>query len=145
MGLAGPARLGSGSGSGSGPGGNHRDGSSKDIAAGKDGGSGIEGQNYLISLDRKITRKQEDAVLDKIMKSGAVVRDLFDYRVRFLSCFHCSLGARADALRVQVFKGILFSVGKTGDKGLSAWESTLASLQGVKSVEEDSVVHVAGA
>lgn len=40
-----------------------------------------------------------------------------------------------------MYKGILFSPG-SGALGLEGWKSGLGGLQGVKYVEEDTIVHI---
>ncbi|GAA5840519.1 hypothetical protein JCM3766R1_000684, partial [Sporobolomyces carnicolor] len=75
----------------------------------------------LITLERTVTNDVKDKILDILLRSGAVVKQTYDYRV---------------------FKGILFTVPQNNDKGLTAWQSSLGKQDGVKYVEEDSVVRI---
>lgn len=40
----------------------------------------------------------------------------------------------------QVFKGVLFTVPSMSDRGLASWQSALLREDGVKIVEEDTIV-----
>ena len=42
---------------------------------------------------------------------------------------------------LQVYKGVLFTIPTSADKGLSSWQSDLLELDGVKEVERDTIVH----
>ncbi|POY76208.1 hypothetical protein BMF94_0403 [Rhodotorula taiwanensis] len=75
--------------------------------------------NYLVTLDRSINNVNKDKILDVLLRLGAVVKQEYDYRV---------------------YKGILFTVPASADKGLTSWSSALASQDGVKYVEKDEVV-----
>ncbi|GAA5845825.1 hypothetical protein JCM11251_001815 [Rhodosporidiobolus azoricus] len=75
--------------------------------------------NYLVTLDRSITNSAKDKILDVLLRSGAVVKEEYNYRV---------------------YKGILFTIPSSTDKGLSAWETSLTRETGVKYVEEDQLV-----
>ncbi|GAA5956276.1 hypothetical protein JCM3765_005614 [Sporobolomyces pararoseus] len=77
--------------------------------------------NYLITLERSATNDVKDKILDILLRSGAVVKQTYDYRV---------------------FKGILFTVPQSDDKGLTSWQSSLGKQEGVKYVEEDSIVKI---
>ncbi|GAA5910619.1 uncharacterized protein JCM6883_003232 [Sporobolomyces salmoneus] len=77
--------------------------------------------NYLITLERSVTNDVKDKILDILLRSGAVVKQTYDYRV---------------------FKGILFTVPQNDDKGLTSWQTSLGKQEGVKYVEEDSVVKI---
>ncbi|GAA5873498.1 hypothetical protein JCM8547_005447 [Rhodosporidiobolus lusitaniae] len=76
-----------------------------------------DSNNYLITLERSITNSAKDKILDVLLRSGAVVKEEYNYRV---------------------FKGVLFSA--PNDKGLKAWESSLEKVDGVKYVEKDQTV-----
>ncbi|ORY88563.1 hypothetical protein BCR35DRAFT_301302 [Leucosporidium creatinivorum] len=78
-----------------------------------------ETANYLVTLSRTISNASKDKLLDVLMRQGAVVKQVFDYRV---------------------FKGVLFTVPSTSDRGLSSWQSALLKEDGVKIVEEDTIV-----
>ncbi|GAA5947059.1 hypothetical protein JCM3775_006978 [Rhodotorula graminis] len=73
--------------------------------------------NYLITLDRFISNRAKDDVLDKLMDLGVVVKTAFDYRV---------------------YKGYLVSVPAT--KGLADWQPALLAMSGVKAVEVEQAV-----
>ncbi|BGP19834.1 hypothetical protein JCM10213_003143 [Rhodosporidiobolus nylandii] len=75
--------------------------------------------NYLVTLERSITNSAKDKILDVLLRSGAVVKEEYNYRV---------------------YKGILFSIPVDSDKGLMSWQSSLVKQDGVKYVEEDQVV-----
>ncbi|GAA5989214.1 hypothetical protein JCM11641_006570 [Rhodosporidiobolus odoratus] len=77
--------------------------------------------NYLVTLERSITNTAKDNILDVLLRTGAVVKEEYNYRV---------------------YKGILFSVPSTSDKGLSSWQSSLVRQDGVKYVEADQLVKV---
>ncbi|GAA5907001.1 hypothetical protein JCM5296_003908 [Sporobolomyces johnsonii] len=86
-------------------------------AADEDG----ETSNYLVTLERTVTNAAKDKILDFLLRSGAIVKQVYDYRV---------------------FKGVLFTIPSSSDKGLTSWQSTLGKQDGVKYVEEDSVVKI---
>ncbi|GAA5918008.1 hypothetical protein JCM8208_004048 [Rhodotorula glutinis] len=73
--------------------------------------------NYLITLDRFISNRAKDDVLDKLMDLGVVVKTAFDYRV---------------------YKGYLVSVPAT--KSLADWQPSLLGMSGVKAVEVEQAV-----
>ncbi|GAA6024724.1 hypothetical protein JCM10207_002810 [Rhodosporidiobolus poonsookiae] len=75
--------------------------------------------NYLVTLERTITNSGKDKILDVLLRSGAVVKEEYNYRV---------------------YKGILFTIPSSADKGLTSWQVALTKEAGVKYVEEDSVV-----
>ncbi|GAA5917815.1 hypothetical protein JCM6882_004156 [Rhodosporidiobolus microsporus] len=75
--------------------------------------------NYLVTLERSISNTAKDKILDVLLRSGAVVKEEYNYRV---------------------FKGILFTIPTSADKGLTAWENALTKQEGVKYVEEDQLV-----
>ncbi|GAA6040154.1 hypothetical protein JCM8097_002057 [Rhodosporidiobolus ruineniae] len=75
--------------------------------------------NYLVTLERTITNTAKDNILDVLLRSGAVVKEEYNYRV---------------------YKGILFTIPTSSDKGLTSWQSSLTKQDGVKYVEEDQVV-----
>ncbi|GAA5923767.1 uncharacterized protein JCM15063_003756 [Sporobolomyces koalae] len=77
--------------------------------------------NYLITLERTVTNDVKDRILDILLRSGAVVKQTYDYRV---------------------FKGILFTIPNHSDQGLVSWQQSLGKQEGVKYVEEDTVVKV---
>jgi hypothetical protein len=77
-----------------------------------------------------------------LLKTGAIVKQEYDYRVRL---FPSSLSILSDLYVLlppspqQVFKGILFSV-PSADRGLASWQSALTKQDGVKYVEADQTV-----
>ncbi|TNY24289.1 hypothetical protein DMC30DRAFT_343015, partial [Rhodotorula diobovata] len=73
--------------------------------------------NYLVTLDRFISDRAKDAVLDKLMGLGVVVKTAFDYRV---------------------YKGYLVSV--PSNKRLADWQASVLTLPGVKYIEVDQAV-----
>ncbi|KAI5474171.1 proteinase inhibitor domain containing protein [Pseudohyphozyma bogoriensis] len=82
-------------------------------------GGSDETTNYLVTLSRVVTNLEKDSLFDYLMAKGAVVKQVYDYRV---------------------YKGVLFSIPTVSDLGLTTWESSLTKMDGVKSVEEDSVI-----
>ncbi|GAA6063817.1 hypothetical protein JCM10212_001648 [Sporobolomyces blumeae] len=77
--------------------------------------------NYLITLERNVTNPVKDKILDQLMRNGCVIKQVYDYRV---------------------FKGILFTIPSSADKGLTSWQQTLGKEPGIKYVEEDSIVKI---
>ena len=75
----------------------------------------------LVTLDRFISDRAKDAVLDKLMGLGVVVKTAFDYRV---------------------YKGYLVSV--PSNKRLADWQASVLSLPGVKCIEVDQAVKTQG-
>ncbi|BGP21921.1 hypothetical protein Rt10032_c18g6114 [Rhodotorula toruloides] len=75
--------------------------------------------NYLVTLDRSITNVAKDKIIDALLRMGAVVKQEYNYRV---------------------YKGVLFSIPLSRDKGLTAWETALTKQEGVKYVEKDQEV-----
>lgn len=92
------------------------------------------------------------------MRSGAVVKQIYDYRVRLLhSQYPTIIEKHRNNKRIsnlvsfryfsswkQVYKGVLFSVPANihKEKNLAWWQQNLDSVEGVKGVEEDQVVRV---
>jgi len=128
-----------------------------------------------VTLERSISNASKDKLLDFLMRQGAVVKQVFDYRVRRLACacqyppdrvwltshsspsrFLClalsciphlaRLTASLPAIQSrtssteQVFKGVLFTVPGASDRGLQSWQTALLREEGVKIVEEDTIV-----
>ncbi|GAA5989065.1 hypothetical protein JCM10908_006290 [Rhodotorula pacifica] len=75
--------------------------------------------NYLVTLDRSINNVSKDKILDVLLRLGAVVKQEYNYRV---------------------YKGILFTIPASSDKGLDSWSSALSSQEGVKYVEKDEIM-----
>ncbi|GAA5865565.1 hypothetical protein JCM3774_002052 [Rhodotorula dairenensis] len=75
--------------------------------------------NYLVTLDRSITNVSKDKILDVLLRLGAVVKQEYNYRV---------------------YKGILFTIPASSDKGLDSWSSALSAQEGVKYVEKDEIM-----
>ncbi|KAL8277176.1 hypothetical protein RQP46_010424 [Phenoliferia psychrophenolica] len=119
----GPARLNNGAGSGPAGMGGMDKGNVVVAAAAAGTNNPIGGEekslNYLVTLSRTVTNIDKDKIFDFLMASGAVVKQVYDYRV---------------------YKGVLFSVPTTADHGLASWSARLDKLVGVKFVEEDTVV-----
>ncbi|GAA6025833.1 hypothetical protein JCM11491_006610 [Sporobolomyces phaffii] len=86
-----------------------------------DGSTSSGAASYLITLERTATNDVKDKILDLLLRSGAVVKQTYDYRV---------------------FKGILFTIPANDDKGLTSWQASLGKQEGVKYVEEDLVVKI---
>jgi hypothetical protein len=128
-----------------------------------------------VTLERSISNASKDKLLDFLMRQGAVVKQVFDYRVRHLACacqyppdrgwltsrsslsrFLClALTSVPHLARLatpfffvqfrtphakQVFKGVLFTVPGASDRGLQSWQTALLREEGVKIVEEDTIV-----
>ncbi|CEQ38576.1 SPOSA6832_00023 [Sporobolomyces salmonicolor] len=95
----------------------------------------------LITLERTVTNAAKDKILDVLLRSGAIVKQVYDYRVRARPpSFTFDLPHFTPVS--QVFKGVLFTIPSSSDKGLTSWQSALGKQEGVKYVEEDSVVKI---
>ncbi|KAK4056143.1 hypothetical protein OIO90_002874 [Microbotryomycetes sp. JL221] len=81
--------------------------------------AGPHERTYLVTLDRFSSLPTRDKVLQFLIDRGAVIKQEYDYRV---------------------FKGILYTVAASADRGLTSWQSSLTNLDGVRAVELDSVV-----
>ncbi|GAA5968497.1 hypothetical protein JCM8115_004195 [Rhodotorula mucilaginosa] len=101
-----------------------RDDPKRGQAGGRAGGASTDDAadattNYLVTLDRSITNVSKDKILDVLLRLGAVVKQEYNYRV---------------------YKGILFTIPASSDKGLDSWSSALSAQDGVKYVEKDEVM-----
>ncbi|KAK4702749.1 hypothetical protein P7C70_g3472, partial [Phenoliferia sp. Uapishka_3] len=54
--------------------------------------------NYLVTLSRSVSNKEKDKIFDYLMQSGAVVKQVYDYRVSLRPQLGCwNGGARRDS------------------------------------------------
>lgn len=94
-----------------------------------------------MTLARTVSNQQKDKLLDVLLNSGAVVKQVYDYRVSSRARLASPDSAlTSHALTPQVYKGVLFQVPPVHDKGLDSWSTKLLAVDGVRAVEEDSIV-----